>query len=230
MAIAFVQSDASGSASIAFGSGNTAGNLLVAIIGTAGDPTGVTDTAGNTWVKATEFYNGGTFIGIDIWYAKNCLSGANTVSFSGGFGSPFDGIIVAEFSGIDTTSPFDQEQSAEGDFATATPNSGNITTTQADEVLIGGAAGLTGVGLTWTGSFTELEDLFDGQRKPGAGYRIVSSTSTYAATATCDTSPANGGWVAAVASFKAAGAGRTTKNTRSHRLGVRHAMGWRVAR
>lgn len=202
MAIAFVQSARADAGSVAYGSNNTAGNLLVCCIGTAGDVTNVTDTAGNTWVKATD--GGGSLLWGDIWYVENCLSGANTVTLSGGYSSHQE-IAVLEYSGIATTSALDQAQcSAIGNVGLGQqPDSGNVTTTQADELLIGAIAAQSANTTTWGASFTELFEFGTGSRGVTVGERIVASTGTYKATATLDA----GEWYCMIATFKAAAGG-----------------------
>lgn len=85
-----------------FASGNTAGNLLVALvasIGTGGyDVTPVTDSQGNTWIQAgrTNAYN-------SIWYVQNCKSGPNTVTITKSDSISRGFLAVAEYSGAAQT-------------------------------------------------------------------------------------------------------------------------------
>src|SRR5688572_12742769 len=109
-----VQSTGAQATSVAFGSNNTAGNLLICVSGSGADITGVTDTQGNTWVKRSGQYNAGNLVSCYIWEAKNCAAGANTVSLSGTFGGGFDGLAIAEFSGADTAAPFNVESDGNG--------------------------------------------------------------------------------------------------------------------
>ena len=101
--------------SLAYGSNNGAGNLLVAIFryngASAAPMTSVTDTAGNTWVsagmRAFEGYSKGAGDNnfIEVWYALNSIGGANTVT--GNMGSGTTGgathIAISEFSGVALT-------------------------------------------------------------------------------------------------------------------------------
>ena len=133
MSIALVQKAGSATGSAAFGSNNTLGNLLVAII-----RNGLisSDTQNNTWVAAN------TYTDITMYFAANCKAGANTVSTSG------QAVVIAEFSGVLATSPLDQNNDAQG--TSNTYLSGSITTTQAAELLIGGVENETANSLTNT--------------------------------------------------------------------------------
>ncbi len=205
MALARVQDAGAVSNAVAYGSNNTAGNLLVAVIQVSADVTGVTDTAGNTWQKAVEEENGGGANYLEIWYVPNCASGANTVTAANSFGSSFCHIWVAEYSGADTSSPLDQTASDQN--TTGDPDSGaTSTTTQANELLVGGIANNGARTATWTEPDTEqYDDASAGaSRALSAADEIVGSTGTYSATGTLSGSA---DWLAAVATFLEAGGG-----------------------
>lgn len=113
----------------AFGSNNTAGNLLVAFcyIGGAGGgtPVSVTDTLGNTWFQA-----GGTDINIStIYYCPNCRAGANTVTFTIS-NTTTRSISVAEYSGQLAAHPVSTAVTPNGTFqpsaAISTPTAGSL--------------------------------------------------------------------------------------------------------
>src|SRR5262249_49757175 len=118
-----------------------------------------------------------------------------TVTFSGS--TPFADVRIAEYSGISATNPVDVTISANGTGATA--NSGNVTTTNARDLLF--AAGLT-------------TDLYTG---PGAGYpqrvitsrdgdivedRFVTATGAYNATAAQNNGAAS--WIMQLVAFRGA--------------------------
>lgn len=96
--------------SLAYGSNNTAGNLLVLLVWNSSNGTATlpTDSQGNTWV----FGGSAGLSGVGMYYAANCKVGANTVTppalwttlNSSGAG----GYAIHEFSGVKTTSPLDQ--------------------------------------------------------------------------------------------------------------------------
>ena len=203
MAIAFVQSAGSSSLkTIAFAGNNTAGNLLVAMIGSSGQVDGVSDSR-NTYAKAVDRDDAATIF-VDIWYSANCGAGANTVTFTGGFGGGFDSIAVAEFSGVATTSPLDQTNNKRA-FGNSTEFTNAITTTEDDELIIVNSASDASSGLAWNGVYTDIYGTHTALRTLKCAYRIVSSTGSYDGAGTAGGNP--GHTIAGViASFKAAAA------------------------
>jgi hypothetical protein len=97
---------------------NTAGNLLLCCTWGWSDNISVTDSQGNTWQQVTAQlvptgFWGNTFplnvvptgtsgTYLTVWYAKNCLPGANVVT---AFGA--DCVQILEVAGADTTAPLD---------------------------------------------------------------------------------------------------------------------------
>jgi hypothetical protein len=133
MAISLVQSAAAasaGSTNIAFTSTNTGGNLLVALWRATAATPSILDSQTNIW--STPVVNTGSGIDFFMSYAQNCKAGANTVTpnMSGGLG------VIAEFNGINISSPFDQQNSAAT--SSAAQNSGSVTTTKDGELILGG--------------------------------------------------------------------------------------------
>ena len=130
----------------------TTGNLLVAIVksehgSTTVSVTDITDTAGNTWTIVANAHR--SAIGdpsVCLAYAKNITgNAANVVTATLSPAGDFRRIIVEEFSGLDTTSPEDQnEQTQTG--AGSPFETADIVTTASGLVVIGvGAFGtLTG--------------------------------------------------------------------------------------
>lgn len=117
--------------------------------------------------------------------------------------------IAAYVTGIATTNPLDQTAIAEGQETTDTLDSGNITTTQADEVIFGAFGMDAAVGRTVTedGDFTLLGNIGGGGgRQSHLAYRVVSATETnnYAPTGF----GASDEWHALIASYKASALGR----------------------
>ncbi|REG91197.1 YDG domain-containing protein [Flavobacterium aquicola] len=186
------------------------GNTLVAVISTrgttAGRVTSITQT-GAIWTRATQAANaGGTTT--EIWYAPN-VSGAETLVTINQVASLRSAAVVMEYSGILMVSPLD----AIGNSSNATNNiaasTGTTpTTTQANEVLIGGI-GLVSSGYTFgtpTNSFTAVANDASTHTTPSnnarvyALERIVSGTGAYSSGATIGTSSR---WSGAIATFKA---------------------------
>lgn len=203
-----VQSASANSSSCAYGSNNAAGNLLVAGLQDSVDPAGITlsDTRGNTWVKAVGLYASGPGLSGSIWYVENCAAGANTVTVAGGTAS-FQELDIAEYSGAATSSPLDQTAIATSS-STAPDSGATATTSQAAELVVGLIA-LSGVRtVTWGNSFTGRQSSNNTvNRQADFGDLVVSSTGAYHAAATLSSAS---DWVAAVATFRGAAAGPAT--------------------
>jgi len=166
------------------------------------DPTAhvnsVTDSIGNTYTLAVGPTSSGGIYTQSIYYAKNIAAAgalANTVTVAFNVNVDPD-VRIAEYSGLDPTTPLDKTASAAGSGTTA--SAGPVTTTSANEVIVGAAyfAGLsTGAGSGYTlrlQSDPELNMLED---------QIVSSIAAYSATAPQDASDL---WVMSMATFRAA--------------------------
>jgi len=187
--------------STAFPAAQAAGHFIVVGVswGAAASISSVTDTKGNTYTLAV---GPTTFSGAAsaIYYARNIVAaaaGANTVTvtFNTATGTP--DLRVAEYSGVDTTSPLDVTAASTG--TSATSNSGSATTTNANDLLIGSNAVLSGTQAAGTGYTSRQISAFDGNILED---KIVSATGAYSATATLSSSAA---WVMQMAAFKAAG-------------------------
>ncbi len=205
-AIAFVQTASAGSSAVTI-TGVTGGNLLI-WCGTAGDDvTALSDDRGDTWTQvAAEEYAAGLAASA-IWYAKNATSGTHVVTRTGGFGS-FEYYSISEYSGMDTTAPFDVSASDQWTTGFEDPDSGvTATTAQADE-LIFGCVGNPGAKdhLPWKNSFTSRGSGSQGSRIAQWGDLTVSSTGTYKAQMTA-VGGGGSAWLALVATFKMASAG-----------------------
>ena len=120
----------------------TAGNTL--IVGTSGytsgsTVTGITDTAGNAFVKLGTTGGGDTTHKMDVWAAYNVLANAtNVVTLTYNQATAFRVVAVAQFSGLaangyDATSAFKLDSAAIATHATA-----NTTmTAQVSELVVG---------------------------------------------------------------------------------------------
>lgn len=113
-------------------------------------------------------------------------------------------VITAEqVTGLAASSTLDKTANASG--ISGSPSSGDTATTaQADEYLAGaiGRLAASAGGGSWSGSFTQGQGASDGVLLDlEEGYRIVAATGAYAAAKTGVTSS---GWVAAIATYKAA--------------------------
>lgn len=204
MAISQVQKQRSqtngASTTATFSSPATAGNLLVAAAYTNGS-SATLDVTG--WTLAVETNYSGTASSVGIWYKIS--SGGETAVTS--TGNTICRLHIAEYSGIDAT-PLDQTNSNMMNTVTAI-NTGSITTTVADELIITAAANVASSSGTrdWNNSFSVLYDDATGPRLL-SGERIVTSAGSYSSTATLNTSNSNSG--AVIASFKTVSAATPT--------------------
>lgn len=217
MAIAFVQSTtgtntATPTVTTAFGASVTTGNLIVISVsndsGLTGQITSITDTGGNTYTLIGTELAGSSVLG--MYYAKNVTGGASfTVTVNWSEVSTGRVTVVAqEFSGCDTSSPLDQTAGT-GATGTAVDTGATASTSQADELIVGGVS-YDGVASTLTlgATFTNLGQSNKANASAGQESKVVSSVSTYNATFTIG---ASRNWEARVATFKAAGAAAAVK-------------------
>jgi hypothetical protein len=234
MAIALVAEtdDEGGSGGATLSAIDTTGaSLLIAVLscwaGGVSAATVPTDSKSNTWTALTA--RGGAAAWTRIFYSVNPSVGTgHTMTWSDASSFPVQ--YFAAFSGVDTSSPFDQQNGATGNAPLST---GAVVPSTDGQLIItgfswdGSSGGITGPsGYTALGSY-EYES---GGSNEGAwaGYLIQ----TTAASTNPELGLVNGRASAgAVATFKAAGGGggRTTKNTRSHPLGIAAGISWRVA-
>ena len=179
----------------------TAGDLNVVIISweqSSGSVSSITDTSGNTYTVAVGPTTISGIASQTIYYAKNIVSagaGANsvTVAFSG-TGVPHPDLRILEYSGIDPTNAFDVGNGGTG--SSTSLNSGSVTTTNANDLLVGADViahdnGSPGSGYTQR-LLTTHDDI--------AEDKTVSTAGSYNATATQTPS---GWWVMQVAAFRA---------------------------
>ena len=222
MAIAFVQAPTgylnnatSTTAALAFGSNNTAGNLLVAVIAwsssLANGPASIADTRGNTWSICTGIYDTPNGQGITIAYAPNCAAGANTVTVTFGATSEYRRLTLAEYSGAATTTPLDKQQGNAQSTTTATDNittGATVTPTTDGQLIVGGFQRdgnedggnlVAGTGFTSRQVLGSHDHMFEDKIQTTA--TAVSATATYAAIAST--------FVNYIATFKAPAAGGT---------------------
>ncbi len=162
----------------------------------------VTDTKGNIYTLAvgpTTDPDPTLLESHAIYYAKNIVAataGANTINIIFSDAVEFPDVRMAEYSGIDTTSPFNIGKGTVGN--SSTPYSGSVATTSANALLVGGdvlEATTTGPGTGFTQRILT----------PGMGNifedKVVSATGSYSATANADSV---GNWVMQIGAFKRA--------------------------
>ena len=201
MAIAFVQAVGSvgtGIFNLAYGSANTVGNLLIAVIRISSGTGAITvsDSRNPNWASAVANVNGSS--NDAIFYLPNCAAGANTVHVAQS-GEGACEFLIAEYSGLALSNPLDKVISSLG--TSATGNVGpTATTTSPNELVIAGFSNESANGLTFT---------------PGSGYtvrtnaqgnvvvedQIVAATGAYSASIGFGSSVQ---YSALIATFKAA--------------------------
>ncbi len=143
---AFVQAKSSSAwstASLAFDSNNTAGNLIVAILtfdsGYPRPDVNCSDSKGNVYTTIGEQgLTSGDTQTMAVCYAENIASGANTVSASIG-GYAWYAMTIAEYSGVATSNSVDVVASAAAAGASGTDSmsTGSATTTTDGALIIG---------------------------------------------------------------------------------------------
>jgi len=184
---------------VVFTAAQTAGNLNVVIIGwndTTSHITSVTDTRGNTYqlaVGPTTLAGLGTQA---IYYAANIgPSGANTNSVTVTFDAavPYLDIRAAEYSGIDPVRPIDVVKAGTG--STATSDSGAVTTTNTNDLLVAGNYVLTMTSAAGTG-YTNRVITSEGNVLED---RIVTAAGSYNATAPLTS---GAGWIMQMVAFR----------------------------
>lgn len=219
MALAFRQSTTGGStttsptASTAFASAVVAGNLIVVTTadtsGATNGVTNVTDTGGNTYTQIMDTH--GTN-GFQMWYAVVVTGGSGfqvSVTWDTGITSKIE-FVAQEFNGFVGTPTLDKSTfaPATGGSTSTSPNSGaTATTTQAAELVVGGAehSGSTAAFSLGSG-YTNLGTVNSSSCAVAQESKVVSSTGAQTATLSI---AASREWICGVATFYDAGAGAT---------------------
>jgi hypothetical protein len=126
------------SSTLAFPSSNTAGNFIAVVIraGKTGQLFTVTDSRGNTYLKAMQFNETIDSTTLGIFYAENIAGGANTITVSDTIsGTMRFGIL--EYSGVAMANSLDGAAVASQGTG-ASLNSGIITTTASGDLVLAG--------------------------------------------------------------------------------------------
>jgi hypothetical protein len=192
---------ATGAKALAFPSNNTAGNLLVAALIVEDNTATVTtfaDSLGNTWTALGTLFGAGNGYRQRIYYVKNCLGGANTVTVTPSAAVAVN-FQINEYSGAHTTAPSEGANEASG--SGGSPNSGDVTTTQTGDLIFcmmsSGIAGTVGGGFTAVGgSIGWNQNCFAEDKLAGAAGLYAGFWSI-----------ASGVWLVSVAAFKDTGVG-----------------------
>lgn len=224
MAIAHVQSTSDYPATAITLNSVTAGNCLILFISSTGEDTPsdetVADDNGNDWNSLTTLYEGNSHCW--VWYAMNCNAGNTEVTVTDPYADC--GLSLHEYSGIATSSAFDDEA---GDINSGSTSfsSGNISTDTNDELLFGAwYSEVSDYAPVSEGTWTERTD--EGGHVHLTADKIVSSTGSYAYEGT-QTSNVHSGYY--IAGFRAAAAappagGSTAMNIGGHWKNVSGAV------
>jgi fibronectin type 3 domain-containing protein len=179
----------------------TAGNLNVVVVGwndSTATLASVTDSKGNSYSQAIAPTVVSGVLSQTIYYAKNiaaAAAGANTVTVKFNTAAVNPDIRVLEYAGIDTTSPLDAAGPGSGNSTTS--SSASITTTNANDLLVGANIVFTGTSGAGAGFTRRIITVPDSDIVED---RVVSATGTYNATAPLTSS---GPWIMQIVAFKA---------------------------
>ena len=197
---------------VTFDSNVAAGSLLICCVSSwcASSPgTGLTvsDDQANSWSEIYDVNYNGNDVGY-LAYVLNAAAGSTTVTVDGPSSNDYFTVVIVEVSGIKTSGALDQNNNT--DTSGSSWDSGNITTTEDDEYLIGVFAQDTGdYTLTEDAAWTLIfeEEAASVNMPISVGERIVSSTLTESYSGTISTSCEH---FAAIASFEAVAAATVT--------------------
>ena len=201
---------ASGNCTVTLTSSTHAGDLMVVSIAvhdtsTSVTVSGVTDSASHSYTAAWTRAHVGTsshYFTTALFYYANLSAGVTSVTVPNPSGGGGMAVIATEYSGVATTSPLDQNSPC-STTAASPYASGSVTTTQANELLVGFTLDTSATGITFTGSSgwsaVTTAGITNQVATIGQQERIVSSTGSYQNTG----STSSGTDYAGIATFKA---------------------------
>ncbi len=201
------------SVALAFTSNNAAGNLIWvgSRIGELGRTITVSDSVLNTYVFAVGQDQTADSHRADFQYAKNIGAGANTVTVGISGAAASIRFAIEEVSGLDTSSPLDKTSSNQG--SSTSPDSGAVTTTNANEILCG--LGTCGNPATFTaGTGYTIEETV--ASKLATEDDIVSNTVTKSASFSLSVTQ---NWTCLLATFQAPSSATERYQTRVVNMG-----------
>lgn len=200
-----------------------AGDLIVVSVSCSnvGDLTNlksVTDSAGNSYVSAGFAVDAGQNCLTAVWYAAGCLALAQnstvTVTLNSSLLAAGEAwfIAVDDITGAATSSPLDQKTIQTISGSTSPWTTGNITTTNANDLLWvafgdnqGETAAITQANSAPTSGWTIQTGITAGGNGLRTSYQVVSATGTYSGGGTDAT--VNNGMSAGIFAWKAASGG-----------------------
>jgi hypothetical protein len=169
--------------------------LIIMTSGAGTTVTGVSDGT-NSWARVVNREFRANAGGVEMWAAYNVAAGNTTVtaSFSA---SVYYSMHLIEAGGFTTYGVFDASSVGQGN--STTPDSGNASITEDDEILIGIESHSVNESTTEDADFTTVETTAT-NFKSNSAYRIISSSGNYNYAPTL--SGAGGDWVCEIAGFK----------------------------
>lgn len=188
----------------ATGSGNliVVGIQLGGGLSTSTTITRVTDNVGNVYAEAgpaKAINTSGGYVD-DIWYAKNSVPGATTLTITPNISVSGAGAVIWEFSGIDPSAPLDQTAVLNDQSASTTVSAPPVTTSSSGVVI-----GITHVQNHVTGMASGNAFINDSTLKGnGWAHLITSAAGTYSAVWLQNSA---GIYDSSTVSFKGAGSG-----------------------
>src|SRR5437016_4760138 len=197
------------SSSLAFGSNNIQGNWLAVCIraGHSGEAFTVSDSLGNVYHRASQIDvtvdtpNGDT---LAIFYAENVAGGPNMITVSDSILATLR-FAILEYSGAAAANSYDVSASAQG--TSASPNSGNATTTSDGDLLLGVIVTANPANFTNGTGFIAAERV---PAEPSSKLLVEDQIQTTGGTTSASASLGSSDhWGAILASFKAGDAGST---------------------
>jgi chitodextrinase len=191
--------------SVTFTNAQTAGNLNVVVVGwndTNAAVSSVTDSVGNLYALAVGPSQVSGKLSQSIYYARNILAAGastNTVTVRFTVLAQYADIRILEYRGLDGVNPVDVTAAAVG--TNATSDSGAVTTTNANDLIVGANMVYTSTTGPGTGFTKRMTTSPDGDI---AEDQVVSAVGSYHATAPLFSS---GPWIMQMVAFKAASGG-----------------------
>lgn len=182
----------------------TSGNLLIAIVGVrGGSGTTITPPAGG-WTVAGSRADNGTTISTVIYYIEN--AGVQSGSSSWGISPAINAtLILAEYSGMATSSALDVTATNTGQSSTADSGT-TASTAMPDSLAIAGLSVEAANNFSGqTNGFTELADVNSTGGTPGTQHGMALEEKILSATGAQNVSASTGNksWAGAIAVFKA---------------------------
>ena len=185
----------------------TPNNLLIAIAATrnAGlitPPTGWSTAVNHSGTSGSTSPNQAIFYKVAGVSESATVTATTTANGSG----HRNALQVYEYSGIDTALPFDAANTVESQGTGTTVSSGDVSTTNANDLIIAGLVSRAGTSLTsWANSFTQRNSFNQGSGSNetlfGGADSVVTTNGTYSTAATADASEQ---WRGVIAAFRIA--------------------------